>query len=97
MPRAPTPDDVEQLRHVAQDADGTPLADSDLAFLADPAQQALRVDDHGGLFVLGVAQVRQYPPLALRAAIADARAVWALVRHGAGATPPESVRHATAR
>ncbi|HZF67905.1 MAG TPA: hypothetical protein VEZ47_07700 [Gemmatirosa sp.] len=83
MPHAPTLDDIEQLCHVAQDAGGAPLADEDLAFLASE-QQTLRVDDHGALFVLGVAQVRHYHPAALRAAIADARAVWALVGH---ATP----------
>jgi hypothetical protein len=78
VPRGPTPADVEQLRHVAADAGGAPLSDDDLAFLAS-GQDVLRVDDAGALFVVGIATVRHYAPAAVRAAIVDARAVWATI------------------
>lgn len=87
MARAPSALDVEQLRHLAADADGAPLADEDLAFLASD-QDVFRVDDHGDLFVVGVAGVRSYPAFQVRAAIADARTVWRLTGVAVAADPP---------
>ncbi|WP_284349493.1 hypothetical protein [Roseisolibacter agri] len=75
--------DVEQLRHVAQDADGIPLSDEDLAFLASAEQDTLRIDDDGAVFVAGIGGVRHYPMHRVRAAIADARATWARTNFGA--------------
>ena len=88
MPRDLTPDDVEQLRHVAQDADGIPLSAEDLAFLASAEQDALRVDDYGDLFVVTIGGVRYYRARQVRAAIADARAVWAVITRSGRAGGP---------
>lgn len=80
-PRPPSAQDLEALRHVAQDADGEPLPDDALAFLAEAVGDVLRLDADR-LCVLGVAGVRHYPACAVRAALADARAVWAVVGGG---------------
>lgn len=88
MLRAPTVVDVEQLSHLAADADGAPLSDEALAFLAGP-QDVLRIDHHGDLAVIGVASTTYYPAAQVRAAIAEALPVWALVRWAyAGELPP---------
>jgi hypothetical protein len=68
---APTPADVEQLRHIAADTDGAPLSEVDHAFLASE-QHVLQVEDGGRLVVIGVATTRYYLVDQVRAAVADA-------------------------
>ena len=82
------PDEVEQLRLLAADADGAPLADEDLAFLGGD-QQVLQLDGADRLRVIGIATTRYYPVTQVRAAIADARALWALVGHLPGVRVPD--------
>jgi hypothetical protein len=76
---APTPTDVEQLRLVAADADA-PLTADDIAFLGS-GQLVLRVDGPDRLAVIGIARTTYVPALHVRRAIAEARAVWAVIQH----------------
>jgi hypothetical protein len=96
MPHAPTATDVEQLRHVAADADGEPLSDDDLAFLAS-AQDVLCIDDYGAPFVVGIAQTRYYQPAQIRAAIADARSVATQIGTASKCASDESAVHGSVR
>jgi hypothetical protein len=91
MPHAPAPTDVEQLRHVAQDADGEPLTSDELAFLAS-GQDVLRIMEDGELFVVGIAQVRRYPVCRVRDAVVDARVVWRLVASGMAGPAEDTTR-----
>jgi hypothetical protein len=79
MRRAPTPADVEQLRHVAADSHAAPLTDAELAFLASD-QHVLRVDAFGDLVVVSWVRNHHFPARAVRAAIAAALPVWARTR-----------------
>ena len=78
---APTPLDVEQLRHVAADADahGAPRTDAELAFLASD-QNVLRVDECGDLVVVTWTRNLYFEPPEVRAVIAGALPVWEKVR-----------------
>ena len=79
MLRDPTPTDVEQLSHVAADADGAPLTEAELAFLASE-QNVLRVDEWGDLVVVSWTRNLYYKPPEVRAAIAAAVPIWERVR-----------------
>ena len=74
---APNPIDVEQLRLVAADAEA-PLTDADLAFLASE-QLVLRTDGPDRLAIIGIATTSYFPAVEVGRAIAEARAVWAVI------------------
>jgi hypothetical protein len=78
---APTLTDVEQLRLVAADADA-PLTTEDVAFLGS-GRLVLRVDGPDRLAVIGIARTTDFSARHVRRAVAEARAVWAVIQHAA--------------
>ena len=78
---APTPLDVEQLRLVAADAEA-PLTDADLTFLASE-QLVLRTDGPDRLAVIGIARTTYFSVVQVRRAVAEARAIGAVIQPAA--------------